>query len=128
MDNHYQNKYEEFIENIQTLMYTFEVTLPCGYSTFVTIYKNQTTLELYSNIINHFGNLQVKKLFFTTSENERIYIPISNQKMCDFVFTYTSCNPIKLTSIYKLPKPVVYRLYLEGRCSETQCSTNHYHS
>ena len=38
MDNHYQEKYDEFIRNIHKLMFIFEVTKCSGYSTFATIY------------------------------------------------------------------------------------------
>lgn len=127
MDNHYQDKYDEFIRNTHNIMFTFEVTKGCGYSTFVTIYKNQCLIELYSNIIHHFGNTQIKDLFFITPENERISIPISRQILHEFVRENVLCNPIRLVPIYELPKHVIYRLYLnDGFCNEEHCSTLHY--
>ena len=45
MDNHYQDKYDEFTRNLHNNMFIFEVEKLCGYSTFVTIYKNQTIIE-----------------------------------------------------------------------------------
>jgi len=127
MDNHYQDKYNEYMRNICNLMFTFEVTKCCGYSTFVNVYKNQTLLELYSNIIKHFGNIEIKHLYFVSPENERITVPISTQSVSDFVRTNVICNPIKLVPIYDLPKPVIYRIFLDdGRCNEDNCSTIHY--
>lgn len=130
MDNHYQDKYVEFINHVFKSTFVFEVTKCCGYSTFVSVYKNQTIMDLYSNIIHHFGgSLKIKNLFFISPENERIQIPISNQKLSDFVSSYVICNPIKLVPIYELPKPVVYRIYLDdGSCSEDHCSLVHYNS
>lgn len=128
MDNHYQDKYNEYMRNICILMFTFEVTKCCGYSTFINVYKNQTLLELYSNIIKHFGNIEIKHLYFVSPENERITVPISTQSVSDFVRTNVICNPIKLVPIYDLPKPVIYRIFLDdGHCSEDNCSTVHYH-
>jgi len=127
MDNQYQNKHDEFLRNINNLMFTFEVEKLCGYSTFITIYKNQTLIDLYSNIIHHFGNTEIKELFFITPQNERINIPISNKTVSDFVSSYIICNPIKLVPIYELPKPVIYRLFLnDEHCNEEHCTTVHY--
>ncbi len=128
MDNHYQDKYDEFLRNVHNLMFTFEVTKCCGYSTFVTVYKNQTIMDLYSNIINHFGgNIQIHNLFFISPENTRVMIPISNQTISDFVRSNIVCNPPRLVPIYDLPKPVIYRLHFDdGHCSENNCTTVHY--
>jgi hypothetical protein len=127
MDNHYQDKYDEFLHDTFNLKFVFEVTKCCGYSTFITVYKNQTIMDLYSNIIHHFGDIEIRKLFFITPQNEHIQIHISNQKLSDFVSSHVICNPIRLTPIYDLPKPVIYRLYFDdGHCSENHCSLVHY--
>ena len=127
MDNRYQDKYEEFIRNVNNIMFTFEVTKCCGYSTFVTIYKNQTLIDLYSNIIHHFGNIQIRDLYFLTPENEHISIPISNLSVAEFVRSNIVCSPVKLVPVYDLPRPVIYKLILnDGVCLEQHCSTVHY--
>lgn len=127
MDNYYQNKQDEFIRNMSNIMFTFEVTKSCGYSTFICIYKNQTLIDLYSNIIHHFGITEIKQLYFISQENERINVPISLQKVSDFIKTNILCNPVKLVPIYSLPRPVIYKLYLDdNHCSEHHCSTVHY--
>jgi len=99
MDNHYQEKHEELIRNIKNLMFTFEVTKCCGYSTFIPVYKYQTLLDLYSNIIEHFGNIKITELFFISPQNERITIPMSKQTVYDFVSSNILHNPLKLVPI-----------------------------
>ena len=110
MDNNYQNKFNEFIHNMHNNMFIFEVTKCCGYSTFITIYKNQTLTELYSNIISHFGNIEIRELYFVTPEQERINVPISRVSVSEFVRSNVVCNPIKLVPIYNLPNPTIYKL------------------
>jgi len=127
MENHYQEKFDEYLHNIHTLMFTFEVTKCCGYSTFVSVYKNQTLIDLYSNIIQHFGNIEIKELYFISPDDERVNIPISTQSVSEFVRANIVCNPIKLIPIYPLPRPIVYKLYLnDGYCCNNFCSTIHY--
>ena len=41
MSDNYQHKINQYMNDIHNLMFTFEVTKCCGYSTFVTVYKNQ---------------------------------------------------------------------------------------
>jgi hypothetical protein len=128
IEKHYQEKYEEFLRNITNLMYTFEVTKCCGYSTFVSIYKNQTLANLHSNIIQHFGNIEIKQLYFITPQNERINIPISMQTISNFVINNIIGNPCRLVPIYDISKPIVYKLYLyDGHCEPNNCSMIHYH-
>jgi hypothetical protein len=127
MDNHYQEKHEELIRNIKNLMFTFEVTKCCGYSTFIPVYKYQTLLDLYSNIIEHFGNIKITELFFISPQNERIIIPMSKQTVYEFVSSNILHNPIKLVPIYPLPKPIIYRLYIyDQHCNPDYCSNVHY--
>lgn len=127
MENQYQDKFDEYISNVNYIMFTFEVTKCCGYSTFITVYKNQTLIDLYSNIIHHFGNIEVRELYFISLQEERITIPISNKTVSEFVRDNITCNPIKLIPIYDLPKPVIYRIFLDdGHCSQNNCTTVHY--
>ena len=122
MDNLYQDKFDQFIRNTFNLCFIFEVTKCCGYSTFVSVYKHQTIIDLYSNIIHHFGNIQIKELFFISPQNERIQVPVSNKILSEFVSSQITCNPAKLVPIYDLPKPVIYKIYIDdGHCSEHSC-------
>lgn len=128
MENHYQDKFTEYLKNIHNIMFIFEVTKLCGYSTFITVYKNQTLIDLYSNIISHFGNIQIEQLFFISQEGEKIHIPMSKQTVSEFISIHVTSNPIKLKPVYELPTPVIYRIILKdnSNCNEIQCSTVHY--
>ncbi len=129
MDNQYQNKHDEYIRHINNNMFTFEVTKTCGYSTFVMVYKNQSLIDLYSNINHHFGNIEIKNMYFITPNNERIDVPISNKTVIEFIRPNVLCNPIKLVPIYTLPHPVVYRLFInDDHCNEHYCTTIHHNN
>jgi hypothetical protein len=125
MDNHYQNKYEEYIRNMNNLMFILEVTKCCGYSTFITIYKQGTLIDLYSQVIDHFCLNDIKELFFYAPSGERIRVPISKLSIAKFIQNNINSNPSKLEPIYALPKPVVYRLYIDdGHCNNGDCNNN----
>ena len=131
MNNNYQEKLKEYIQSINNLMYTFEVTKCCGYSTFITIYKDETLIDLYNKIILHYGGIEIEGLYFKAkvrldNDNDNhnnilvdknITVPLSNKAIFQFVRENISCVPRKLVPIYPLPNPVVYRLYLDdGYC------------
>jgi hypothetical protein len=114
MDNQYKEKFDEFLRNTHNLMFTFEVTKCCGYSTFILIYKEQPLIDIYSTIINHFGNnTKIKQIYFLTSNNERIDIPISKQSISEFLRPFFICSPVKIVPIYNFPNPIIYRLFLD---------------
>lgn len=117
-EKNYETNYNQYIRNMFELKIMFEITKCCGYTAFVSIYKEETILDLYNTIIHHFGNnICIKDLFFMTPQNERIKIDLSNQPIAEFVRKNITCVPVKLTPRYKLPHPVVYKLYLDdGHC------------
>jgi len=125
MTHNYQDKLNQYMNDMNNLMFVFEVTKCCGYSTFVAIYKNQTLTELYSNIISHFGNIEIKELYFVSPEQQRFNIPISKQTVTEFIRSNIICNPIKLVPIYGLPSPTIYRLYLNDGCCTQPHTTNY---
>ena len=125
MDNQYQEKLNEYTRNMFNIMFIFEVTKCCGYSTFITIYKNQSLIDLYSIIMNHFGIIEVKELYFISTEQQRVNIPLSRQSVSEFVSSYVLSNPIRLAPIYPLPKPTIYRLILnDGHCTQPHSTNN----
>jgi hypothetical protein len=128
MNNQYHDHLNKYIENMTSLMYTFQITKLCGYSVFITIYKTETLIDLYKHIIDHFGNCEIKELFFYAPSGERIRIPISKTIVSDFVRDKIICNPIKLEPIYPLPNPVIYRIYLDDGCccASEHCTNNHH--
>lgn len=113
MDNKYQDKLEEHINNMSRLMFTFEVTKACGYSAFITIYRENTLLNLYETVIDHFQISEIKELFFYSPSGQKILIPISKQRIDKFIQINTTNNPVNLVPIYPLPRPIVYRIYLD---------------
>jgi hypothetical protein len=108
----YAVKYDYFLRNITNIMYTFEVTKSCGYSAFITVYKTQTMKDLYSNLSAHFQTTDIKELYFISTNNERIDLPMNEMNIKDFVSLYVRCSPVKLIPTYPLPCPVVYKLYI----------------
>jgi hypothetical protein len=126
----YNDKLNEYIRNMNNLMYTFEVTKCCGYSSFITVYKNETLCHLYSRIIEHFNLKSLKEVYFYPPNGGRVKIPLSNKSITAFVKEHILCEPVKLVPIYPLPNPIVYRLYIdddvncEGHCAYNQCSSS----
>jgi hypothetical protein len=108
----YATKYEYFLRDIKNVMYTFEVTKSCGYSAFITTYKTQTMTDLYSNICAHFQTHDIKELYFISTNNEHIELPMNEMIIKDFISLFVSCSPVKLIPTYPLPCPVVYKLYI----------------
>jgi len=125
MDNQYQDKYDEFIRNVNNIMFTFEVTKCCGYSSFITVYKNETLCHLYSRIIEHFNLKSLKELYFYPRNGGCVKLPLSNKSINAFVKENILCDPVKLEPIYPLPNPVVYRLYIDDGHCEGHCASNH---
>ena len=115
MDNKYQDKLDEHLHNMTNVMFTFEITKACGYSTFVTVYKEETLIDLYVKVIEHFSLHDLKELFFYAPTGERIRIPLSKQTISEFIKKHTIGlnNSVNLVPIYTLPRPVIYRLYLD---------------
>ena len=129
MNNGYQEKFNEYIESINNFMYIFEITKCCGYSTFITIYKDETLIDLYKKIVLHFGGIEIDGLYYIANvkadieENSSILkeihikVPLSTKPIFQFVRENVICKPQKLVPVYPLPNPIVYRLYLDdGHC------------
>ena len=128
-DDKYTDKLNEYIRNMNYMAFTFEVTKCCGYSNFITVYKNETLCRLYSTIIEHFNLTSLKEVYFYPANGGRVKIPLSNKSINAFVKENILCEPVKLLPIYPLPNPVVYRIYIddghcEGHCASNQCSTS----
>ena len=125
MDNDYNDKLDEYMSNMNNHMFIFEITKCCGYSTFVAVYKNETLIDLYSRIMSHFDKMEIKKLYFySPNSDEHIKVPLSKMILSQFVKNNITCNPVKLSPIYPVPNPIVYRLYLDDGCSHTNCINN----
>ena len=107
--NVFQDKLNKFIESVKDLMYIVEVTKSaCNYSTFITIYKNQSLNDLYKIICLHFDIKSCIKLY-TKNNDESTLIPSSEMIKIRDYFVYT----LQLRSIYDNTTPIVYRVYLD---------------
>lgn len=115
MDNKYQDKLDEHIRDMSNAMIVFEVTKTCGYSTFITMYNTNTLIDLYVKVVDHFTLNDLKELFFYSPTGERIRISLSKQIISEFIKKHTNGlnNSVNLVPIYALPRPVIYRLYLD---------------
>jgi hypothetical protein len=120
MDNTYQDKMNDYINSINNLMFTFEITKCCNYSTFINIYKDESLMDLYKKVAIHFS-CEVVELYFITPQSNINHVPFSNIPVFKFVKDNITCNPIRLNPIYPLPNPVVYRLYLNDGYSHDIC-------
>ena len=138
----FHGKLNEYIIEAPGRMYIFEITKLCGYSTFVFMYKDETMLDLYNRVSHHFGCKDIKGLYIdnnifkTLNENYNdnkddnknknsntncckktdnlIPLPVSSlTTVKEFVFNNTAKEPRNLEPIYKIPFPVVYRVYLD---------------
>jgi hypothetical protein len=143
--NDFNIKFNEFNTELPGRMYIFEITKFCGYSTFIYMYKDETITDLYNRVSHHFSCRDIKGLYIDNhlykyiddakknelSNNNSINacccskkrdwcipIPVSNlTTIKEFVFYNTAKEPRNLEPIYKLPSPVVYRIYLDdGHC------------
>jgi hypothetical protein len=122
MNNTYEEKMKDYINSINNLMFTFEITKCCNYSTFINIYKDESLADLYKKVSLHFG-CEVVELFFKSAQSEHIRVPLSNISLFKFVKDNITCKPIRLIPIYPLPNPVVYRLFINDgyNCNHNNC-------
>jgi hypothetical protein len=121
MNNTFEDKFNEYITSINNLMYTFEITKCCGYSTFITIYKDESLGDLYKKVAYHMGG-EVIGLFYITPLSEHKRVPLTNIPIYQFIRDNITCNPVKLAPVYPLPSPIVYKIYLNDG---SHCFSNH---
>jgi hypothetical protein len=121
MNNSYDEKITEYLTTVRNLMFTFEITKCCGYSTLVTVYKDESLADLYKKVAFHFGS-EVVELFFLSPISTHIRVPLSNIPVFKFVNDNITRSPRLLMPIYPLPSPVVYRLYINDG---THCCHGH---
>jgi hypothetical protein len=121
----FNNNLNEYINNyVRNNMYVIELTKCCGYGTFITIYKDETLIDVYKKASMHIGTNEIKSLFIITPLNEKIMIPISGlTTFRQFLMSQImdSNNP-KMVPIYPMPTHIVYRVYLDdGHCHDYNC-------
>ncbi len=112
-----KNKYDSLLANyvreIPGRMFIFEVTKCCYYSTFVLMYKDESTIDLYNRVSQHFGTAVVA-LYIMGDDNKRIPVPLNSfMSVKEFVYKHIDANQRKMKPIYDMPLPVVYRIFYE---------------
>jgi len=108
-------KLKQYVDNLQNYKFIFEVTKLCGYGEFMTVFKNQSLLDLYSTISYQFENRDIKSLFFINENTgEKIVVPMSSTtRIKDFISGYNSGPTLVIKPIYPIPCKLVYRLYFD---------------
>ena len=120
-----KNKYDTLLANyvreIPGRMFIFEVTKCCYYSTFVLMYKDESTIDLYNRVSQHFGTVVVA-LYIMGEDNKRIPVPLNSfMSVKEFVYKHIDANQRNLKPIYDMPLPVVYRIFYDDGF---HCSTH----
>ena len=108
-------KLKQYVDTIQNYKFIFEVTKLCGYGEFITVFKNQSLLDLYSTISYQFDNREIKELFFINDNTgEKIKVPISSTtRINDFISGHNVGPNLNIKPIYPVPCKIVYRLYFD---------------
>ena len=122
----FNNNLNDYIHNyVRNNMYIIELTKCCGYGTFITVYKDETLIDLYKKASMHIGTSEIKSLFIITPLNEKIMIPISGlTTFRHFLMSQImdSNNP-NMVPIYPMPAHIVYRIYVD----DGHCHVHNYH-
>ena len=112
----YDEQFENLTKQLLNYNYIFEVTKCCGYSTFVLVNKNGTLLDIYKAISLHFECPDIKSLYaINETTKEKLKIPITDNIK---IHAYIPKQKREFfTPIYPIPRPVVFRIYLDdGHC------------
>ena len=111
----YDNKHDQYIKCIPNYKYIFEVTKLCGHGEFLTVYKNQTLLDLYKTISLQYECKNIKRLFFINkSTGEQIDVPVTEQiTIKDFILNLNSGSNSIISPIYPIPCKIVYKIYFD---------------
>ena len=117
MDIEYDKKVKEYIANLFEKQYVFEVTKSCGYSEWVTVYKQEPIERLYKNIMQQFVPVSQCKIYaYNSSTDEKLFLKVDdadntkNDTVCDFLHK----NRDFFKPIYPVPSKVVYKLFLSA--------------
>lgn len=109
----YNSILESYIREIPGRMFMFEVTKCCYYSTFVLMYRDESTINLYNRVSQHFGT-NVVSLYIMGDDNKHIPVPLNSfMSVKEFVYKHTDAKHRTLKPIYDLPLPVVYRIFYD---------------
>lgn len=115
----FNQKLKDYMNEMPSKCYLFEITKLCGYSSLIYVYKDQTCDEIWNIIKHHFGIPleKIQELYFINSLNinEKINIPFDENLTIRNLINNIRIKNSLITNIepkYELPNPVVYTLYL----------------
>ena len=124
MNNNLQSiKYDEnlsrYINNIENCQYIFEVTKCCNYCEWVSVFKCETTKELYKNVCNSFGGYFPHVLYVRhhLNDNEELQIPHDDTILKDFILN----NFYFFRPIYPIQYKIIYKLYFSSINDNNSC-------
>jgi hypothetical protein len=112
----YNQQINNYINNnIKNNMYLIELTKCCEYGSFITMYKDESLLDLYKKASLDFHSNEIKSLYIKNKDNNKILIPISAlTTVREFIMSQImdSNNP-NMVPLYPLPCNVVYKIYID---------------
>ena len=108
----YDDHITSLTKQLQNQNYTFEITKCCNYSTFVLVNRSGTLLDLFKATSLHFDCPDIKSLYVVNIQtNEKRRIPLTDTVK---ISKYILDQPREFfTPVYPVPRPVVYRVYLD---------------
>jgi hypothetical protein len=113
--NIFENKKQTFLNVMYEYQYIFEIKKCCGYTEWITVYKDDTLEQLYKNVFIQFKtyNKNIIRLFLINQNNEKIELENSNISLRNYIRN----NPELFQPIYPIPCWIVYPIYLDdGSC------------
>jgi hypothetical protein len=118
METYNQNK-EAYLRSLFDTHYVFEVTKCCGYSSWVSVYKDEPYSTLYKNIMREFNYLQLSQpkvdfqLYATNVLGEKLILPKAFDDEHHYIKDFLSKNKEFFIPVYPLPAKIVYKIYLD---------------
>jgi len=109
----YDYKFNEHNDKLSYSQYIFDVAKCCGYSEFVTAYKDSTTADLYKMIMMQFENKHVQNVYVISSFatfSEKILIPKSDTLS---IREFYNMHRDSMRPKYPMPCKLVYQLYYD---------------
>ena len=113
LNNEYMINQQKLLTSINNYQIIFQVTKCCDYYEWVTVFKKQTTTDLYKNVGFQFYNTPLNLYGIHKDTNEKIIIPNDDTNIKDFIIQ----NRDFFIPIYPVPYQIVYRIYYDdGKC------------
>jgi hypothetical protein len=109
-NNSFESQLKYFTDHLSNSRFIIDVSKFCGYSEFITIYKDQSLLDLYKLVSLHFECIDIKGLYITNNSQTSNRIPLTEKET---IREFISKNQEIVKPIYPVPYPVVYKIYFD---------------